>query len=520
MSGIVTIGNRIFVLTVKEDCSVFWKETNIRLPSVDIIASAAGAKGLIYLLDRHNASQILVYNTLTENLSTFMELPHPAKQLLFLRDRLYALSKEGTNIFVIDMYAKVLDTLNHECGKVVTMCPADHGFILLEGKKHCVVAYHFNNGCTPVPSLGERVRVLGALKRRVFVLDAHNQLYTVSECGDVQKVRHRTVWGLPHHRFSDLRTHSFVMVGDVMIEEDDEEKYALRVYSTAEGKSVDENGEKTGTIVLLPRISDKEGSLCVSSFPEEKSSEAEGDVCPLCFCELEEDGSGMTLDCGHSFHQECVEMWVKNWDAFREKAEHIVFTNAMCPSGCKHLLRHVLLPQSKDIASCYTAVRKAKEMMIATQYSSKTEDELLYYICYCCQKPFFGGERICYRMMGCEPFKRPEDLMCPSCEPFTCKLHGKKFPLYKCYYCCNPATDRSFGCRHLCDRCFQKWEKMDIEPEACVKENCPWKGKHSASPASPPHPMGCAACLFDLGIVDPSKVIPAPPKESISDEKS
>lgn len=511
MSGIVTFGNRILSFFVKNDGSLSWKEMNIQIQGREILLAAAGPRKKTFFVDAQSPCLIQAYHMDTENVSTVIELPRPGKKMLFFRDRLYVLSNEGSTIFVIDLFAKVVETIVLSCGKIINMCPADHGFVFVDGKDHSVVAYHFNNGFTRFPSLGPRVRVLGSVKRKVFALDTNDELYAITEDGKVEKVLDSSMLNLLRKCGSFFKAHSFVMVGDALIGEDEEESLALRVFSWKSRNTIEDGEVTVHPPVLLPGMREKKVSLCISAFPDEEEGEEEN-VCPLCFCELEEDGSGITLDCGHSFHRECVEMWVKNWDAFKEKGEHIAFTNALCPSGCKHLLRHSLLPQSEAIASCYCAVREGKAMLLATEYVEKTEDELLYYMCSSCQKPFFGGEKICYRMLGGEPLKSPQDLICPNCEPFTCKKHGKKNVLFKCRYCCNPATQRSFGSWYLCDRCFQSWEKVDIELQPCVEKECPWKGKHSAAASSPPTAMGCAMCLVETGELDLSKIVPAPPR--------
>lgn len=513
MSGIVTFKDRIFAFATEGDSSLSWIATNIRLPSSIVLTSAAGPKKVVYWVNAHDPSQIQTYDTETGKVSTFIDVPLPIKKLLFFHERLYALSKDGSCIVFVDMHAKVWDTFTLSCGEVLSMHPADHGFVLVEAKDHSIVSFHFTDGFTPVSSLGSRVRVLGSIKRKVLVLDTYDQLYTVTECGEVEKVPDQSPWSFPPRCFPFFASKSLVVVGDVMIGEDVEEGHALRVFYR-KGENKNKSDELMVSPALrLPGVYEEEGPLCISAFPVEKE-DGEEDVCPLCFCELEDDGNGLTLDCGHFFHRECAEMWVRNWDAFREKGEHVAFTNAMCPSGCKHLLRHILLPQSTRIASYYSAVREGKAALIATQYRNKTEDELLYYICNACQMPFFGGEKICYRMLGSEPSKCPEDLICLNCEPYSCTTHGKQFLLYKCYFCCNPATHRSFGNRYLCDRCFQSWEKSDIEPQPCVVKDCPWKGKHPVSPTTPPHPVGCLPCLIIFGILDVSKIVPPPPKRS------
>lgn len=52
--------------------------------------------------------------------------------------------------------------------------------------------------------------------------------------------------------------------------------------------------------------------------------EKEEEKCAICICELEEGEEVKKLTCGHIYHQDCINVWLKN--------------NSTCPT-CKHVLK-------------------------------------------------------------------------------------------------------------------------------------------------------------------------------------
>ena len=68
-------------------------------------------------------------------------------------------------------------------------------------------------------------------------------------------------------------------------------------------------------------------------------------------------------------------------------------------------------------------------------------DKYNYYMCFKCQKPYFGGERACGAGGGDD--YDPTELVCAGCSGGTaevCPKHGTDYLEYKCRYCCSPAT--------------------------------------------------------------------------------
>jgi len=223
-------------------------------------------------------------------------------------------------------------------------------------------------------------------------------------------------------------------------------------------------------------------------------SQAEpSDSCIICYCDLSEDES-VTLDCGHSFHTSCLLECTSRAEAYAEKGDHIVFQMAKCPGGCGTLVRHRIAPRSKEITKLSRTIAKAAQMELRFQAPTKTAEDLLFYLCHRCKKPFFGGLKICPRMNPTEAKKDPTELTCIDCA-HSCKEHAHDFALFKCHYCCNIATHRSFGNRFSCDRCEAAWDKAEPAQMPCRGASCPFQQRH-------PSP-GASVCLLCIG---PSKL--------------
>eukprot|EP00796_Vickermania_ingenoplastis_P004334 gene4334-3148_t len=475
MPGVVTLGNQIKSLRV-EGGTIKISATESLGAGVSIVSSAAGPSETVYYVTFNAPTEVWLYSMPQHSSQKIIDLPKPAQKLMFVRDRLYALSQDGLTFMVVDLLPPCAEVIPISGPPAVDFQPADHGFVFV-AKDGALTAFHFNEGYCRV---GGGASLIGTV-HRLAVVQQDGKVRGVSECGDLYPVDDVLPALLE-------RDQSFVELDNTIIVVD----HKTRALKLASGN----------VLVQIPGSSSDADRIAVSASEETDETEK---LCPLCFCEMEE--GGVTLDCGHSFHVDCAEMWVKNWEAFKEKGNHIVFTNAYCPSGCKHLIRHMSIPFSERIAELYSTVAQSCAALRSV-YPDKTSDDLLHYLCSRCGKPFFGGEKVCFRMMPAEPAKSPDDLICDECADFCCVDHGKQMCVYKCRYCCNPATQRSFGNRYICDRCNQRWEKAEPDNIPCDAAQCPFGGHHPAT-ADAPRAVGCLACFVRDNAFDVSKVIPA-----------
>ena len=237
------------------------------------------------------------------------------------------------------------------------------------------------------------------------------------------------------------------------------------------------------------------GMTFVSPVPEQEVPTE----CMICMCELTDEPS-VTLYCGHAFHVDCIRECLKKSEEYCSTGDHIAFQCAKCPGGCSKIVSHPIAPASDAVLRRKARVAQLAKVELAHD-SGKSEEDLLFYVCFRCKDPFFGGLRHCPRMMGREPSKHPDELICESCaSDFSCEHHGRADVVYKCRLCCNPAVHRSFGCYYLCDRCDGRWASSVPASISCVAEQCPIGGNHSEGSFA----LGCGVCGVS---VDWSKVV-------------
>lgn len=437
-------------------------EKQATTPSDAAAITCAGVNKFFYI-PRGAPTELYQWCSDTNKAEKVALMPGPIHKLVFHKNKVYCGSVGASCLYSFDPLSAVVETLqmHHE---VANFEPAEHGFVF-QDFSDAIFGFHFNLGVTKAVSL-PKASILGHFKRRVLVLaPARGGVVAVDESAAVCDSEVSPV------------SSTFAATEDGYVEVD-------KTNSTL----VVSSGEHS----VLPRAVAE--SLTLLSIPTQEPE----DCCTLCFCEFE-GSDGLTLDCGHRFHADCIGQWVGRWDEFRSKGNHIVFTNAVCPGGCKNLMRHPLIEQSNDIGSLFRSVSAMKNQLLRTMDPTKTEDDLLYYICFRCKKPFYGGEKVCFRTQGSEPGKQPEDLLCEDCQhDFRCPQHGRSAVVYKCRYCCNPATHRSFGTRYLCERCNVRWTSGEPDALECPGvATCPLGGGHTTGS----YPIGCLLCLPDSAIM-------------------
>lgn len=455
--------------------------------SGEIICGASGSPNVLYYVSAASPETVQRYDFSAGHRADFVRLPAPTAKMVYHRNKLYCAPAQGTCIMCVDPLNLSVDSLDTH-HQIADFEPADHGFVI-EDKLGSLYGFHFNYGTCKVPGVGSAT-LLGHFKRYgVAVTPSKSDPVGVSERGGV----------IEPPLIPAGATGRLVAIGD-----------AVFTYSSSDRtiRAADGSGQ-----CALPASVASDGIVALCAVPAAADDGEEGEVCTLCFCEFEGDGDEITLDCGHRFHKDCVMDWVGRWKEFQAKGTHVAFTNAVCPGGCKHLVRHPLLCEvSEPIRVMFENVTAQSKKILQGMLATKVEDDLLFYICSKCQDPFYGGEKVCFRAQSGEPTKDPVDLVCDNCCcDFSCLQHQREWVVYKCSYCCNPATERSFGNRYLCERCSARWTSS-VEPD-CVPcpgpVECPLGG-HVHEEKS--YPIGCLLCLTAAAL-DYSKVLPAPQQE-------
>ena len=257
------------------------------------------------------------------------------------------------------------------------------------------------------------------------------------------------------------------------------------------------------------------------------SSAAENELCGICFtCELGEEAC-VRLGCGHVFHANCVRLLLGHkWTTLRISfgyldcpacKQEISITGYQVP-GLSQLVREALDFKAEI---CQLATIKAVEEGYDRKGRVVTEGDIYFndligfamhncafYLCFKCQKPYFGGMQDCGQAMQTESTMKKQDLMCEPCATEElgfgeemCEKHGNEYCDWKCMYCCSIAL---FFCGggggKFCTPCHN--DAMNggakVKTQCTGGENCPLGlKKHPKADGDrnkSSFPLGCSLC--------------------------
>ena len=115
-----------------------------------------------------------------------------------------------------------------------------------------------------------------------------------------------------------------------------------------------------------------------------------------------------------------------------------------------------------------------------------------FYECSECKNVFCGGAQRCGDGAG-----RAARRLCERCASVghVCAKHGTEHLIWKCKYCCSPATFFCWGTTHFCDSCHAKQESGGLTwtARACTDaRSCPLGVRHPAHPSE--MCLGCGMC--------------------------
>lgn len=246
---------------------------------------------------------------------------------------------------------------------------------------------------------------------------------------------------------------------------------------------------------------------------EPRLTQDSDDMCMICFTEALLCAPSIQLDCGHVFHYHCGKAVLqKRW-----AGPKISFSFSQCPI-CKTDIYHPSLEDILEpIVSLKNDVKRKALMRMEYEGIVKTSDykdltsyamdRYAYYVCFKCQKAYYGGEARCDAEMG-DSFD-PEELVCGGCSDIAraqmCPKHGTDFLEYKCRYCCSVAVFFCFGTTHFCDTCHDDFQRLTNIPKIklprcpcgpkatqLLGEDCPLHIVHP--PTGDEFPLGCGIC--------------------------
>lgn len=230
------------------------------------------------------------------------------------------------------------------------------------------------------------------------------------------------------------------------------------------------------------------------------------DFCSICFVETLGEAPCLQLECGHVFHVDCIEEKLrKRWPTAR-----ITFAFMNCPICGELIDHHLLTPliapllKLRDDLEARFEHRMRMDNLLSqpalldpnSRYYHKptlwATDNLCYFMCYKCNRPYYGGLKSCMEADHDDPPR--EELVCGGCSctsAITCAKHGNAFMEYKCRYCCNLAVWYCWGTTHFCDVCHSP-PRRSARKECEGEETCPIGARHP--PNGTEFCIGCALC--------------------------
>ncbi|EFX83071.1 hypothetical protein DAPPUDRAFT_48552 [Daphnia pulex] len=219
-------------------------------------------------------------------------------------------------------------------------------------------------------------------------------------------------------------------------------------------------------------------------------------MCMICFTEALSAAPAIQLSCKHVFHAHCCRSVLsKKWPGSR-----ITFSFSRCPI-CKAELRNEFLDDlSIPIRELFEDVKRKALMRLEYEGLHQTEaislpgnpffqnaegyamERYAYYVCFRCNKAYYGGEARCEEGLAVEGVGgggdsfNPSELVCGGCSDVSraqmCHRHGADYLEYKCRYCCSVAVFFCFGTTHFCNACHEDYRHVTEMPKHALPK-CP-----------------------------------------------
>ena len=253
---------------------------------------------------------------------------------------------------------------------------------------------------------------------------------------------------------------------------------------------------------------------CINPLCLVGSGQTDEDDCVICYSPIKSQPWVRSSTCNHIFHDSCIRR-----RATEKGPSYISFTKLECPI-CGELLNFLLAYGDElnaifgvDVAVTDIAFRlrnqfKIEEIEIPKDVVEKGTDWSLvkfglskfnYYSCSVCKSNYFGGKKECGENIDIPDQK----LICLGCN--GCKIHGPDDMIFKCRFCCSPATWFCFGHTHFCEPCHNMpWEIVNGDNNQYIHYQVPICPGPEKCPLGIPHPpngeefpLGCVRCSED-----------------------
>jgi len=231
-------------------------------------------------------------------------------------------------------------------------------------------------------------------------------------------------------------------------------------------------------------------------------------LCPVCYCDAEEDHPFELPCCKNKIHAECflhqIESGTKNI-ATGEKARKYETMHLKC-CFCRDLytkkqddfryrreiyetLRKVQPDYWRQTLKPAFDLHRDVELLIKEKERGLPEEERggwAIYNCDKCTKMYIPGKLSCAEELNLD--LENQELFCPECEwalgseDLRCFEHGKKYAIFKCDSCCSIASWDCYS-NHYCEPCHNRACDVKFHP-------CPGRGKCPLGIPHPPNSQG------------------------------
>ena len=228
----------------------------------------------------------------------------------------------------------------------------------------------------------------------------------------------------------------------------------------------------------------------------------------------------LTLTCGHKWHTHCLVEQLET--AQPNSSERLLFTGCQC-AKCGQVCNH---PALENLTRTTDVLRDKVQQLVQEQFTLdapqlwKSANAILdpnerqratkalieegfrkyaFYLCAHCKEPYFGGTVDC-----ADEFRDSlrdtavEGRLCVACTPKSqviCHnpLQHRGHLVWKCRYCCRPATHLCYGTVHFCDKCHERNSRRVQEMQQ--QRQSPFRS-NASPPALTPIPCVGKECPF------------------------
>lgn len=212
--------------------------------------------------------------------------------------------------------------------------------------------------------------------------------------------------------------------------------------------------------------------------------------CAICLAPLVEHQT-ITLSCGHKWHLHCLQAQLQHSQP--NPARRLLFSGtrcAKCKTFCDHpalnsLTRHTALLRTQvdqiltdQIQAHSLTTHPSVTVSTSPHFNnalSFARSHFAIYLCSACEQPYFGGTVACADEDDRD--LPPDDRLCHRCTPRTSAIctHATHtaFHVWKCRFCCRPATHVCYGSTHMCDSCHSRDDGGRIRPPTIACESHP-----------------------------------------------